>query len=222
MGAGCCRTRVPAVIKAMESTRGWGRDRNAMRAYEVRKQPSPLGYSSRSPAFDDNYRAERDLDRKSPSLTRQASFDASSGAPEFLSHADNKKRQRSWRDERKISRHRWLRLLACGLSLAISVFTTLLLTEPQPTTAAVVALMQAQISSTHSLLTAIKAAGLRGSPNVKGTIDAVKRLNDSQVAISGWAAEIGDSGTPLTVLAFVDGKVARPRSKTDRHRRHRR
>jgi len=217
MGAGCCRTRVPAVIKAMESTRGWGRDRNAMRAYEVRKQPSPLGYSSRSPAFDGNYRAERDLDRKSPSLTRQASFDASSGAPEFLSHADNKKRQRSWRDERKISRHRWLRLLACGLSLAISVFTTLLLTEPQPTTAAVVALMQAQISSTHSLLTAIKAAGLRGSPNVKGTIDAVKRLNDSQVAISGWAAEIGNSSAPLTVLAFVDGKVAFAMRTSGRH-----
>ena len=211
------------VTTAMESTRGWSRirDRDAIRAYEVRKEPSPFSYSNRYPTFDDNKRAERDADGKFPSLTRQ-SIDVSSGTREFLSRADGKERRRSWRGERKMPGRRWLTLAACGLSLAISFFTTLYLIEPLPTTAAVVALMQAPISSTQSLLTAIKAAGLRGSPNVKGMIDEVKRLNDSQVAISGWAAEIGDSGTPLTVLAFVDGKVARPRSKTDRHRRHRR
>ena len=208
---GAAATGFPArrVIKAMENTRGRGRDRDAMRDYQIRKQP-PCGDGGRPPAFDDSYRAERDPDRESPSLTRQASIDASL-------RAYSKKRQRSWRDERKISGRRWLRLVACGLSLAISVVTTLLLTEPQPTTAAVVALMQAQITNTHSLLTAIKAAGLRGSPNVKGTIDEVKRLNDSQVAIAGWAAEIGNSSTPLTVLAFVDGKAVLAMRTSGRH-----
>jgi hypothetical protein len=205
------------VIKAMESTRGRGRNRNAIRAYELRNQPSPFGFSSQSSTLDDTYRAERELDGKSPSLTCQTNV-ASSGAREFLSHVDSKKRQHSWRDERKISGSRWLRLLACGFSLAVSFFTTLYLIEPHlPTTAAVMALMQAQITSTHSLLTAIKAAGLRGSPNVKGTIDEVKRLNDSQVAIAGWAAEIGNSSTPLTVLAFVDGKVALAMRTSGRH-----
>ena len=200
----------------MESTRGRGRNRNAIRAYELRDQPSPFGFSSQSSTLDDTSRAERELERKSPSLTRQTNV-ASSGACKFLSHVDSKMRQRSWRGERKMPGRRWLFLLACGLSLAISFFTTLLLTEPQPTTAAVVALMQAQISSTHSLLTAIKAAGLRGSTNVKGTINEVKRLNDSQVTISGWAAEIGNSSAPLTVLAFVDGKVAFAMRTSGRH-----
>ena len=53
---------------------------------------------------------------------------------------------------------------------------------------------------------------------MKGAIDEVKRLNDSQAAISGWAAEIGNSGTPLTVLAFVGGKVALAMRTSGRHR----
>jgi hypothetical protein len=207
------------VTKAMESTREWGRtrDRAAIRGYEVRNQPSPFGYYGQYPTFDDNHRTERNSNRKFPSLTRRG-IGVPSRPREFFFRADSKKRQRSRRGERKISGRRWLLLVACGLSFAISVFTTLLLTEPHPTTAAVVALMQAQISSTHSLLTAVKAAGLRGSPNVKGMIDEVKRLNDREVAISGWAAEIGNSSTPLTVLAFVDGKVVFAMRTSGRHR----
>ena len=204
----------------MESTRGRSRirDRDAIRAYEVRKQPSPFGYYDRYPTFDDHHR-ERDSDRKSPSLTRQGRIDASAGTREFLSRADSRKRQRGWRGEGKMPGRRWLLLVACGLSLVISFFTTLHLIEPHlPATAAVVALMQTQISGTHSLLTAIRAAGLAGSPNVKGTIDEVKRLDSNQVAITGWAAEIGNSGTPLTVLVFVDGKVALAMRTSGRHR----
>jgi hypothetical protein len=187
------------VTKAMESIRERNRNRAAIRNYEVRNQPSPFGYYKPYPTFDDNHR-EREADGKS------------------LPRTDSKKRQRSWRGERKMPGRRWLLLLACGFSLAVSFFTTLYLIEPHlPTTAAVVALMQAQITNTHSLLTAIKAAGLRGSPNVKGKIDEVKRLNDSQVAIAGWAAEIGNSSTPLTVLAFVDGKVALAMRTSGRH-----
>ena len=205
----------------MESTRERGtrerirnRDRTAIRDYEVRNQPSPFGYYN---PYDDNHR-EDDADGKSPSLRRQSSIGASSGTREFFPRADSKKRQRSRRGGRKMPGRLWLLLLACSLSLAISFFTTLYLIEPHlPRTAAVVALMQAQITDTHSLLTAIKAAGLRGSPNVKGTIDGVKRLNDSQVAIAGWAAEIGNSSTPLTVLAFVDGKVALAMRTSGRH-----
>ena len=205
------------LTKAMESTRERirNRDRAAIRDYEVRNQRSPfVGYYH---PYDDNHR-EREADGKSPSLRRQSSIGASSGTREFFPRADAKKRQHNWRGERKLPGRRWLPLLACGFSLAVSFFTTLYLIEPHlPRTAAVVALMQAQITDTHSLLTAIKAAGLRGSPNVKGTIDGVKRLNDSQVAIAGWAAEIGNSSTPLTVLAFVDGKVALAMRTSGRH-----
>ena len=78
-----------------------------IRAYEVRKQPSPFSYSNQYPTFDDNKRAERDADGKFPSLTRQ-SIDVSSGTREFLSRADGKKRRRSWRGERKMPGRRWL------------------------------------------------------------------------------------------------------------------
>ena len=191
-------------IKSMQSTR---------RESEIRDRDG----RRRSPAFDDNYRAERDPERKSASLIRHRDIDTYTDTNEFC-RADRENNWRNLRHQRKIPLRRWLPLVAGAFSLAASFFTTLYLIEPHLTiTPAVAALMQARVSSTDSLMTAIKAARLKGSTNVKGMIDEVKRLDDSQVEISGWAAEIGNSAAPLTVLAFVDGKVALATRTSGRH-----
>ena len=65
---------------------------------------------------------------------------------------------------------------------------------------------QSGVSDWRTLIAAIKAAGLKGSPNVKGAIDEVARLDDSRVSIAGWAGEVGNGGAPLDVLVFVDGE----------------
>lgn len=54
-------------------------------------------------------------------------------------------------------------------------------------------------------MAAVKAAGLKGTPDVKGAIDKITRVDGDQIMLKGWAAEIGGSNGPLTVLAFVDG-----------------
>ena len=183
-------SRAYRAIKPMQSTRRESRNRDGQHL-----RPSPLG---RFPAFDANYRADRDPEPKSVSSIR----------------SDRKKK--NWHNLR--GQRKGTPLAAGGLSLAASFFTTLYLIEPHlATTPAVAALMQARVSSADSLMTAIKAARLKGSTNVKGTIDEVKRLDDRQVVISGWAAEIGNSATPLTVLAFVDGKVALAMRTSGRH-----
>jgi hypothetical protein len=101
---------------------------------------------------------------------------------------------------------RWPIVIAGALSLGASFLIALELTRPaKPPSAAVSALATSVISDWRTLMAAIKAAGLKGSQTVKGSIDAIARQDERRVSITGWAGEVGHGETPLHVLVFVDG-----------------
>ncbi len=104
---------------------------------------------------------------------------------------------------------RWPIWLAGALALVLSFLLTLWLTSPaKPPSPAVQSMTRSIVSDQRTLIAAIKAAGLRGSPNVKGAIDEIVRLDASQVAVAGWAGEVGNGGAPLEIVVFVDGETA--------------
>ena len=101
----------------------------------------------------------------------------------------------------------WLASMAGGISLVLSFVVTMQITKPsRPLSPGLTALMGSVVSDSRTLMAAVKAAGLKGSSKVKGSIDEVKRLDGDRVLVKGWAAEIGNSGTPLSVIFFADGK----------------
>jgi hypothetical protein len=89
---------------------------------------------------------------------------------------------------------------------------TLWLTSSQPPSSSAgrppnEALATYKISNRTELIDAAVALGLHASARLKGSIDAVKRINDREVTIAGWVADLQGDGTPLSVLAFVDGAM---------------
>jgi hypothetical protein len=93
-----------------------------------------------------------------------------------------------------------------GLIFAISFAAALRLSEPARTpTRAMTTLAGATIPDLRRLMAAVKAAGLRGTPDVKGAIDEITRLDIDHVTLKGWAADIS-GGAPLAVMVFVDGR----------------
>jgi hypothetical protein len=100
-----------------------------------------------------------------------------------------------------------LTLAAGALILAVSFVIAMLLTKPEkPRTGAIKTLEASTVSDLTTLMTAVKAAGLSGSPDMRGGIDELTRIDRDQAMLRGWAVEIGDSTQPLTVMAFVDGR----------------
>jgi hypothetical protein len=67
-------------------------------------------------------------------------------------------------------------------------------------------LAESTVSDLGSLMAAVKAAGLRGTPDLKGSIDELTRRDRDHVTLKGWAAETSGSGLPLAVMVFVDGR----------------
>jgi hypothetical protein len=90
----------------------------------------------------------------------------------------------------------------CALSFAI----TFQVIKPKPSGNAAATLAHAFVSDSHSLITALRTAGLKGSQNVRGAISAITSLGNSRVSVTGWADEVGNGGVPLDVLVFVDGE----------------
>jgi hypothetical protein len=102
---------------------------------------------------------------------------------------------------------RWLTCAAGGLAFAVSFVIAMRLTQPvRPPTSAMMVLAGSTISDLGSLIAAVKLAGLRGTPDVKGSIDELTRHDNDHVTLTGWAAEIADSDSPLAVMVFVDGR----------------
>jgi hypothetical protein len=67
--------------------------------------------------------------------------------------------------------------------------------------------INSEISDEESITDAAISAGLRPALALRGDVEQVTRLNANHVRISGWSANpIGD-GKPITVIAFIDGKV---------------
>jgi hypothetical protein len=101
----------------------------------------------------------------------------------------------------------WLTLVAGGLVFAVSFAVALRVTKPpRPPTAAMTMLAGATISDLRGLMAAVKAAGLKGTPDIKGGIDEIIRRDNDHVTLKGWAAQIADSDAPLAVMVFVDGR----------------
>jgi hypothetical protein len=63
-----------------------------------------------------------------------------------------------------------------------------------------------RIFNRSDLIQAAVAAGLHSSTGMKGNVDSMRRVNDREVAITGWLAAPEGDATPLTLLIFVDGK----------------
>ena len=57
-------------------------------------------------------------------------------------------------------------------------------------------------------MAAVQTAGLRGTSDVKGEIAGLRRIDDTRVAITGWAVDKTASSPSLTIIAFAGGRHA--------------
>jgi hypothetical protein len=150
-----------------------------------------------------------DLDDPPPITS---SIDANRTEPEHparLQQPGKKKTPRSNRPNstRRISERPRLVWVAGGLIFAVSFVTAMRLIKPaMPPTPAMTTLAGATISDLGRLMAAVKAAGLRGTPDVKGAIDEIIRLDNDHATLKGWAADVSGSGSPLAVMVFVGGR----------------
>jgi hypothetical protein len=102
---------------------------------------------------------------------------------------------------------RWM-TWTIGVGAAVLGFIAVLwLTGPvtPPDTPAIMSLTNATISDAASLMAAVQTAGLRGSPDVKGAVEEIKRLDNERAAINGWVTDTTAPGSVLTVIAFAGG-----------------
>jgi hypothetical protein len=67
-------------------------------------------------------------------------------------------------------------------------------------------LTNATVSNGASLMAAVQNAGLRGTLDVKGEIEEIRRLDSDRVTIKGWATDKTASGAALTIVAFAGGR----------------
>ena len=98
----------------------------------------------------------------------------------------------------------------CGIGFliaALTFFVFLWLTQPatQPNPWAA-RLANAVVSDATSLMVAVQTAGLRGTADIRGAIEEIKRHDEESVAIKGWAIDASSDGSSLTVMAFANGK----------------
>ena len=102
---------------------------------------------------------------------------------------------------------RWVLYGIGFLIAALTFFVFLWLTQPatQPNPWAA-RLANAAVSDATSLMVAVQTAGLRGTADIRGAIEEIKRLDEESVAIKGWAIDASSGGSSLTVMAFANGK----------------
>ena len=106
----------------------------------------------------------------------------------------------------------WLAWTAAAAALVIAAYTVpwlsdLVMQAVEDPGVRTAALSRGSVIGRSSLLAAAREAGLRPSPDVKGVSDGIRRIDDGQAKINGWAAEIGGNGSPLTILVFIDGST---------------
>jgi hypothetical protein len=120
-----------------------------------------------------------------------------------------KKRQRSRKSAQGSYRIRRRITWAIGACVAALSFVAVLwLTGPvaAPPAPGIVSLANATVSDATSLMAAVQTAGLRGTPDVKGAIEEIRRLDNDRVTIKGWAMETtASSSSVVTILAFASG-----------------
>jgi hypothetical protein len=121
-----------------------------------------------------------------------------------------KKKQRSRKGtQRSYGRiRRYITWAIGGCVAALSFVAVLWLTGPvaAPPAREMAILTNATVSNGTSLMAAVQTAGLRGTLDVKGEIEEIKRLDSDGVTIKGWATDTTASGSALTIVAFAGGR----------------
>jgi hypothetical protein len=112
-------------------------------------------------------------------------------------------------------RHNWVIQVGFGAAVLVgSFFTTLWLTAPNyPETRAA-----AYISNDFNLLKAARDfVVLPLSQRMTGNIDTTNRINEREVSIVGWVADMEGDGTPTEVLVFAgEAFIAATQTKGER------
>jgi hypothetical protein len=101
----------------------------------------------------------------------------------------------------------WMTWTIGGCAAALSFVTVLWLTGPVTTPPApgIMILANASVSDATSLMAAVQTAGFRGTQDVKGAIEEIRRLDNDRVTIKGWVTDPTAPGSALTVVAFAGG-----------------
>ena len=102
----------------------------------------------------------------------------------------------------------WLPWISGAAAVSLSFAFALWLTSPPMAPPGVAVLESATVSDATSLMAAVQTAGLRGTPDVKGAVEGLKRIDDKRVTISGWAVDRTASSSALTIVAFSGGRHA--------------
>jgi hypothetical protein len=79
------------------------------------------------------------------------------------------------------------------------------LTSPAAPPPGIGILTSASVSDPTTLMAAVQTAGLRGTPDLKGAIEGIKRIDNERVTIKGWAVDKTASNSWLTIIAFAGG-----------------
>lgn len=70
---------------------------------------------------------------------------------------------------------------------------------------AITILTNATVVDATSLMAAVQSAGLRGSTDVKGAIEEIRRLDGEHISIKGWAMDLTAPNSSVTVIAYAGG-----------------
>ena len=161
------------------------------------------------------FRTDRDLMQSSHRPPRISSRAAALAGPDTRAvegasqmAVENSRPPRKKSARRTVGIRRWV-TWTMGGAVAMSGFIVVLwLTGPAtaPLTPAITILTNATVSDATSLMAAVQTAGLRGTSDVKGAIEEIKRLDDERVTIKGWVTDATAPGSALTVIAFAGGK----------------
>jgi hypothetical protein len=102
----------------------------------------------------------------------------------------------------------WFTLTSGASAAAVGFAAVLWLTSPPTIPPSVAILTSSTIADATSLMAAVQTANLRGTPDVRGAIDGIKRIDNERVTIKGWAVDKGSSRSWLTIVAFASGRHA--------------
>jgi len=102
----------------------------------------------------------------------------------------------------------WAVTAFVGVLGVLGTFAVLWFNAPGAPSRAVAVLANSAVSDADTLLTAVQTAALQGTPDVKGSIDEVRRTDDGQVTLKGWVVDAASAGRPLTVMVFAGGRNA--------------
>jgi hypothetical protein len=183
--------------------------RDQGRRVETDRRRSAL--PNREPHFLTRRESQRGSYRRSPTSLQPATLAGTdvpptSGATQAALKKPQRPRKNTASSYRRI--RQGITWAIGGCVAALSFVAVLWLTGPIPAPLApgIMILTNAAVSDATSLMAAVRTAGLRGTEDVKGAIEEIRRLDNDRVAIKGWATDTTASGSALTVVAFAGGR----------------